>query len=260
MDWNWRAISILGGISALVVLTIITITSALQGWLSLPIASLVITAIGAFGTIILASATYLSIRQNQITIEELRKDRQKPVVLDILRQIIHPNLEKGNNAASRMRSGQFPYDTGNGVRDRVRPASVSDVDPTTWKRFKDEYPDLHDEFTVWLQLFENFDEAVMRADQAVLEMLNGEMTTEDPSFDHVKNTLIACVESKDLTDDRHQELREMLWKDCESVMVEVRRRQYDLLRHLEHIEDDMVELEEELKQEYGISSREIESE
>ena len=259
MDWNWSAISIIGGISTLVVLTIIVITFALQGWISLPIASLVVTAIGAFGTIILAGATYLSIRQNQITIEELRKDRQQPVVLDVLREVIHPNLERANNSVRRMRSGQIPFDPGNGVRSRVRPVSAKDVDLTTLEQITDEYPDLIDKLNDWSQLFRAFDEAVIEADEEVSRMLEKELTTDDPTSDHVKNTLIACVKSRSLSDERHRELREMLWTDCESVMVEVRRNQYNLLQHLERVEDDLVELEQELKQNYGISSIEIES-
>lgn len=76
------------------VLIAATIWLRYTGYLSEGLATLIIGGISAFATTTLAIATYTTILQNRRTVKELQKDREKPIVENILRQLVVPFIEK----------------------------------------------------------------------------------------------------------------------------------------------------------------------
>jgi len=62
---------------------------------------LLITATGAFGTLILAAATFISIRYNLKNISEMEKEREQPIVKDEIANVINPAIEALNSNSDR---------------------------------------------------------------------------------------------------------------------------------------------------------------
>lgn len=51
-------------------------------------AAMIASSLGAMGTLVLATATLVSVRQQAATIEDLQKDREKPLVIDEINHVI----------------------------------------------------------------------------------------------------------------------------------------------------------------------------
>lgn len=79
--WFW----ILPG---LLVLTVVVVIGYATGDISAQDARIYFAALGVLATILLFSGTVVSVRQNQASIEEMEKERMKPVYSELSRDVL----------------------------------------------------------------------------------------------------------------------------------------------------------------------------
>ncbi|WP_147376684.1 hypothetical protein [Halopiger aswanensis] len=96
---------LLVGIPVIGVLVLGMIFLNYGGWLGDQFATLVISGVSAFASAALAVATYTTVLQNRRTVEELQKDREKPLAEDKLRQLIVPFIDEIDDKVETIEEG-----------------------------------------------------------------------------------------------------------------------------------------------------------
>lgn len=219
-------------------------------------ASLIISGAGALATVLLALATFVSVRQNQRTVRELRKDREKPIVVDILKTFIHPAILTLDSDLPRLRSGAVGYSPNRRDLNLGRPVDRRSVDASMWSRFENEYPELLEKFGNWWDIrneLETSTEILADEIQPLIE--------EWYNDDRMDSLLANAVNGDSIGHEIEPPIEEFhreVWETAPNIFHEQSRNHWKLLRHGEGLLDELVEIEDNLKEEYGISQEEIE--
>lgn len=219
-------------------------------------ASIIISGAGALATVLLALATFVSVRQNQDTIRELRKDREKPLVIDILKTFIHPAILTLDSDLPRLRTGNVGYTPQGSDLHLGRPVDRNSVDASIWSKFEDEYPDILEDFGEWWDLRNEIENATDELAEVTHPFVD-EMY-EDGRMEHM---LVSAVNGSSISDEVEppvSELHRRIWRAEPAVFHEHCRTHWRLLKHCDDLLDDLVRIENNLKEEYGISRGEIE--
>lgn len=136
----------------MVIIAFVALGTGIWHWLELSSGrdvSVFITSVSAFGTLILAAATFFSIRHGQRSLSELEKEREKPIVKDEIVKVIQPaidalsaNVERAESevGVDWVYSQPFTYNP-HGATDTVS-SVFADPTPVAMRQLQDARPDL----------------------------------------------------------------------------------------------------------------------
>lgn len=225
-------------------------------------ATVAIGGVGALGTATLALATFWTIKQNEETLKDLEKERRKPAILDMLAEVIDPIIEKAEKNRNRLSTGQRVWN-GSGQHNDLdevsvlRPPSYRNIEVSTWHEFKENYSDLHTESEQWWELVNELEDA---AEELAEPLYDADEYQGISDRDRAVKTIMDATryaESADSPVDDVEEYRRTMYRNYPEEHHQYWRAQWNLLKLIQEVRSDTIEMKRELQKEYGISNREI---
>lgn len=224
-------------------------------------ATVAIGGVGALGTATLALATFWTVRQNKITLKNLQKERRKPLILDMLSEVIDPIIESSQENKNMLRGGRiWQNGRGDGLNSDVRvvrPPARRDIDAATWKEFEEKYSGLHSNCEKWWNTINEIDQDANSLARALWEDDGYSNVTDKP---HAVRAVMNATRFADGTDgpvDDIDEYRGYMFQNHQDEHHSYWRSQWDLFKLNRSIHTNAVEMKRDLQSEYGISNREI---
>lgn len=268
----------IGLLAAGVVLVGIIVVTIWLGWtgrIDSRTASLVIGGVSAFASASLAIATYTTVLQNRRTVEELQKDREKPLAQDVLRQLVAPFKQQIEDHIDRMESDYPPwvqiwntYGEQHATR-FYQELSTDRASDTAVRKLRRDNPDLMKQIDKHNQSVRDVEETIeallSRLDERV-EVLLGERVADHMDInDEEIRVLSKCVlqgysqdasslYATELWEAYSGELQEL--KD-EEIVAELSNTRSDYYSECQSIRDALLEYKMEIQQQYGISESDL---
>lgn len=287
-----RTILIRQGLGALILLAVIglilSVTGLIFDYITDQVVQILVSAFAALGTLFVALMTVISLQQTQRTIEDLRKDREKPVVTDVLAEVVQPAIEQLEDNTDRLESGNIGWKEGYG-NELDHPLPDSDG-PTAMSWFKEEYPTLYDRICP-PELAENsssdednseYTKQLNRLQEATVELVNEIEKPVESKLSQVNSSLSPdsngtaqpnvlvrlLINNRDVTQmDEHNyqsfwrdfgdEFRDLMQEEAGVNLIEFNQSKNDLLDLSKTLEDDLTKIRSDLQEEYGISTSEF---
>lgn len=277
----------LGLTTVLVGVVILLLYFYWQGYSTATRIQVLIGALSGLGTLLLAAGTFLSLWQNEREVEELHKDREKPIVADEIQNFIQPAIDRLERDIQDVKYEDRNIDWHNLEDPSERlgerlPRSViyrsfaeDEVDRTALKRFQEEAPDLWErvqerEKTIerGIELSNSIVEKIR--DQVIDYIEENEIENREGEHPEIDTLLHAILKDLDSYADNHADYE--VWENyCEEFLNIRREYAGEEYEQLLQTEDEIFELTKELREkllsrkvalreEYGISSDEVETE
>lgn len=225
-------------------------------------ATVAIGGVGALGTATLALATFWTIKQNETTLENLEKERSKPVILDMLAEVIDPIIDKAEQNTSKLSTGQriWSIESRQSDFDEVnvlRPPSYRNIEVSIWHEFKEDYSELHGECERWWELVNELEEAAERLAEVLYEADEYDGISDRSKA--VRSIMDATMysEGADTPVDDIKEYKHVMYRNYEAEHHQYWRSQWNLLKLIRNLREDTIEMKRDLQREYGISNQEI---
>mgnify|MGYP000551380983 CR=1 FL=1 len=270
-----RGLFLISAVAVIAISIFTTLYLGFRGSITQEFASLVIGGIGAFATATLAIATYTTVLQNRRTVEELQKDREKPLAEDKLRELVVPfigelgsrieDMQQGDAAWVQFRNsygnptGEIPY--GNLLTD--------DINETVIRELESDNPDLlekileHDRQSA--QLEQEVEDALDIIEEDVEEFVD-ENSLYDDEGDPVDCELVSKLVLTKYDGHSGPRHYDEFWDSNRDDLIEYvqpgeiggyidQRREY--LEYCIGLRDELVDYKVELQQKYGISETDI---
>lgn len=238
-------------------------------------ASLIIGGIGAFATATLAIATYNTVLQNRRTVEELQKDREKPLAKDKLRQLVVPLIDKLDSKIEDMEQettawvqvrDSFGSPVGSTPYGRLLSDDISD---TVLRELERDNPKLleqiknHDDTASDME--ETVDNILEALEERIQEFVD-EHSLEDDEGEPVDTVEVSKYVQAEYSGDSPPRNHEEFWESHGDVLKELKDEKIvDLLDKAESnysdccksLRSELIDYKVELQQRYGISEQDI---
>lgn len=244
---------------------------------------LFITSLGVFGTLVLAAATFLSVRQNIHSVNEMEREREKPIVKDEILKVIQPAIDALKGNVERMESDYGPdwiysdsrtYNPG-GETDRVS-SVFADPAPVAMARLQESRPDLWSELENHEKLVKSMcdiGQQIMDEVTVPLQTCAHELDWQLPESDKQRNLrVLVSAALKDLDEFGESSEYYELWakhgSEITNLVQSLAKDEIEELRQLEtqwgdlceELSADLEEYKIQLQEEYGISESTIDEE
>jgi hypothetical protein len=237
----------------------------------------------AFGTLVLASVTFFSVRQGQRSVAEREKERTKPIVQDEITKVIQPaidaliaNLEmsKSESGVDWVYSSPSSYNPNGDTSNRAstvfaRPAPVAMVQlqetkPELWSRLED-----HEEM---LQRLTKLGDDIHVNTKTPILVCQEELDWELPESEEINTKLLVSAAVLGLDHFGESASYYSFWEkhgdEIRNIVNGIASKEMSQLKHLEsrwnthceELRDDLLEHKVELQQEYGIAESTIDEE
>lgn len=243
----------------------------------------VVGALGAYGTILLAVATFITVRQNRKNIRELRRVREKPLAIDEIQNILDPIVRWTDEDISAYEE----HDTNGSfiewsyIQDpltypgRRRPGSlipVSNPDYTALKRLFRNKPELESKIEernkLLLNLRKQANDILDLLEPSVINRLNeADIATSDSNIRVLCNSILQQIdefgENSELYDfwEKHGEaLNQLVWDEAGEEYSALLSGEEDFIAIEKEIHEEAKLRKYELKEKYGISSDDLDEE
>jgi len=216
------------------------------------LARLSTTGIGALATAVLALATFFSMSQTEETLEDIQREREKPIKIDILSEVIDPAINDVKVAKERISSEiqwQIYHDEREPHND-LPEIIKNKADEFIIKEIENNEKNILDKLNIWedkskkvhrsgVNLIRSLDEAdnFYTNDQINLIM--------EPSENNKPNLNSSSIQVSDLYPKFNEELHEY-WRA---------RRDYS--QFLDELHEFLINKKLEMMKEYGISDSEV---
>jgi hypothetical protein len=263
MRFRYDPVKIGAGIFLLILVSVIGVLAGFWDVLTMrERATVTIGSVGALGTAALALATFWTIKQNEETLEDLEKERRKPVVLDFLAEVIDPIIERAEDSREPLRAGRvWGGNSRNSSVDDVRlsrPPSYRDIEVSIWHKFEEEYPDLYEKCITWWNQVDEVKDAAGELAEALFEAdeYDGEISDRDKAVRTIMNA-VRYSEGSDRPVDDVEEYRRTMYRNYPELHHQYWRSQWELLQLVEDLRSETIDMKRGLQAEYGISNREI---
>ncbi|CQH55264.1 uncharacterized protein HHUB_2209 [Halobacterium hubeiense] len=242
-------------------------------------AMLVASSLGATGTLILAGATLISIRQQTATVEKIQREREKPLVIDEIVQVLDYAIEgcEDNIRAYEKEDLQWNWVLIDGPQNHYTAGRVSGVinqspDSAALYRLKNADENLWNELVEYEELIENLadlgDEAAEKIRPRIKEFVEEE-EIKDPRGEYPDiDTLVYGAVKRSNEFGENSELYEV-WESYGDEFCQTAREEAGIeLEKIERGEENLVNRSKDLlealrdrkvslRREYGISQREL---
>lgn len=276
-DWfqNHRySLTVIALVFVAVLILPLPILGFVCGYISETVARLLMVGIGAFGTVLLATITLLTLVDNRILVQERIKEREKPLMEDMLRKIVWPAVEIVDENKDKLGSEDMDWSKAAGPFDD-REFEMINVnlepiarrgDPITSDRFVEKFQNTTNKMI-------EYDKKIMRLDKLagnIFENLRSpiseyiedhEITYEshklvDPD-DVINFLLIGDKPARD--DDRpdfwvenKDKFKRIAWNHDEKNLEEFYNVNRELFNYSNVVREALVEVREEIEPEFGI--------
>ncbi|MBO4247852.1 hypothetical protein IL252_08505 [Halomicrobium sp. IBSBa] len=276
---------LLGLTFALVLLIVDVLVSYFTGTLGDGVATFLIQALGTVATLLFVGATFLTVRQNRKTIQELRKDREKQVVIDELQYVIQPAIDRLAGNIEKLESGFVGWKPGaqafpeheqwepDGGLSIQKPLSKTQTDEAALLRSKERHPELHSELASYDTTVEDLTAAVHDVVGTAGPDLTKKVERDVPRFDFSRGSMSVDPPRllSYLLDGEGREYRDLHtgWSQLlehhgdefrgllDEVALEERQHLRDeksrTLAESRRLRADLIERRNTLQEEYGIS-------
>lgn len=280
-NWLIRSVAVFVIVIALVALGLPTIYWRLS--LRPSFTGLLIAGLGAFGTLVLAAATLVSVSQTTRSLSEMEKDREKPVVKDEIVKVIQPAIDALEANAERAESGggvDWIYSRPSTYNPHSETKMVSSVfgdpAPAAMSRFQQQRPDL------WSRLedHQNLIKQIIGLAETIYEKTEepaqsrfeeGEwVIPEEEDEVNVKNLTSAALKDLDEYGESHSyynfwqshgdEFKELVRSQASEELEKFRSNEAMWIELCDDLPDDLSDYKVMLQREYGISESTIEDE
>jgi hypothetical protein len=226
-------------------------------------ATVTIGGVGALGTATLALATFWTIKQNEQTLNDLNKEREKPVILDFLAEVIDPIIHRAEDSRNPLMTGQRVWagNRGRNSLDNVRlprPPSYNDIEVSIWHEFEENYPDIHEKCVTWWDQVNEVEDASGELAEALFDAdgYEGEISDQGDAVRLIMNAVRYSDEADSPVDDS-ESYRRAMYETYPELHHQYWRSQYELLQLVKDMRSETIDMKRDLQAEYGISNREI---
>lgn len=240
---------------------------------------LVASSLGAGGTLILAGATLISVRQQTVTVEKIQREREKPMVIDEIVQVLNHAIEGAefNIKAKKEEDWTWNWVITDGpqshyVAGRVAEVINSSADPVALHRLQESDSELWDELVEYEQRVEEMaklgDEIAEKIRPRIEEFVRQHdirnANDEKPDIDNLVYGAVKQLDyfgesSKlyDVWESYGEEIRELSLEEAGEELESIDNKEQRLVSHSEKLLPQLRERKIKLRQEYGVSQREL---
>lgn len=273
-------------LSLLLVLLFFTVVSILAlgitGRIDTEVSSTIVSGLAALGTVALAGITLYTVRQNRRELNQIRKDRYRPLVIDEISNIVYPSMRILSHNIEYLEENKgdnrWMYHDGlehhNWGESPTSVISSRDYDPVAVERFRSDCPVLlrkmesYDWLLVYLAgLADSIGEEL---DPLIKEIFEQSEYTRDLEYENNRRVILSSIlgqideygESSELYEfwEAHgDELNQLAYSEVKPLYTELIEGEEYLREYSEKIRGELVARQKELQEEYGISKSEYES-
>lgn len=239
-------------------------------------ASVSVAILGALATFMLASITIFSVFQNQEAIKEQKREREKPIVVELINKVIEPQLMYVESDLSSLRTYESTIDWigKNAVTEEIddnlsflKPSEItSSQHMAVARRFRRDYPEI-------MELIEERNEMISECLE-LAEEIRGDFHTDiaetiatsintsedvDISIGNISDAIlhedVDYLETEDEYEvwEMNRETFVKIEEHYESDLHELKRKEDRLSLPTVQIQDELGTAKLELREEYGIS-------
>jgi hypothetical protein len=244
--------------------------------------STIVSGLAALVTVALAGITLYTVRQNRRELDQIRKDRYRPLVIDEISNIVYPSIRILSHNIEYLeddnKQNRWIYHDGlehhNWGESPTSVISSRDFDPVAANRFRSDCPILlrkmeaHDWLLVYLSgLADSIGEEL---DPLVKEIFEQSEHTRDLEYESNRHVIMSSIlsqteeygESSELYEfwEAHgNELNQLVYSEVKPLYTELVLGEEYLQEYTEAMRSELVARQKELQEEYGISKSEYES-
>jgi flagellar biosynthesis component FlhA len=250
-----------------------------RNWASMTLASkasVSVAILGALATFLLASITIFSVFQNQEAIKEQKREREKPIVVELINKVIEPQMEYAESDLSSLRKHETNIDwVKKNVRTAERDDNLSFLKPSeitspqhmaVARRFRRDYPEIMELIEERNQIISEGNDIAedIRGDlhQYIAETVATNISTKEEVDISVYNISDAIIHQNE--DHLETEDESKIWESNKETFLGMKNHFEDQFKQLEKkenklvfstmdIQDDLGITKLELREEYGIS-------
>ncbi|MFC7046952.1 hypothetical protein ACFQH6_17475 [Halobacteriaceae archaeon GCM10025711] len=274
------------------VAAVVTILQYRFGGVEHNLASLIVNSLAALGTVVLALATFETIQQNQRSLEELEKDREKPLKIDELGEIIQPAIDGLDTNIEHLEAGFIAWEQSRDSPsiDMATPLP-DDGDRAVLRRFKRDYPELYERMDSYSDAVQDvkrtadsFASAVEPELRSALEDIAMDAETDHarasmPDSNITVTLLVNDVPPDGLSTNSYQsditsfwDQYDPFWRDLRDDLVNLaggvadhelsalNSEKDDILAESRALREKLIEVKGDIRAEYGISKSEFSGE
>lgn len=248
----------------LALLLALTVYWYFEGYLTGQQARVIVSALGVLATVSLVSeslgpSTLTTIRQNRKTIEDLERDRLKPIYRDLIREIVVAARNNISNVEWSLENAKIMRNAfGDLHLTEITPLNLN---PVLQKKFGSEFEETYvlmeeidGEISAIKELAIEISEDLESTFVEVLEDIEANPEPEPLSKKVVSPGL--SVRSNNYTDNywdaEQEQIINILFENHYEHYYEFRLREHQLHKKLDKLNSDLITIEEELRTEYGI--------
>lgn len=276
----------LGLTSLLILIVLVVLFAYWTGNWNATEAQVIVGGLGGLGTLLLASGTFLSLWHNEREVENLRKEREKPIVADEIRNFIQPAINRLESDIQDIeqhdREIDWHYvkmpDSGfsGGLPHSViyRQFTEDNKDETAMKRFQEDAPELWDlvidrEATIeeGVKISDRIEAKIRPLIEEYIQENDIENRNEEtPNIDVLLSSTLRDIDSYgenhedyEVWENHRQEFRRILHKEAEDDYEQLMAKEDDIHGLTKELREELLSRKVALREEYGISSEEIET-
>lgn len=255
--------------------------SSLTGYIDIQRVSTALSGLAAAGTLLLAGATFYTVRQNRKELTEVQKDRQRPLVVDEISNVVEPSIEilraNAEYLDSKPKERWHYHDSLDQTRFSEDPKSLFSgrhFDPVSIARLGEEAPGLivrmeaHDWFIDYLSKLS--DRIADQVDDDVERIFEDSRHTDGIEYESERLVILSSMMKQtdrfgknhklyDFWEEKGEELNRLSRKEADDLYMELDEGEDLLLEYSKELYEDLIDRRRNLQGEYGISKSDFES-
>ena len=280
---SWIFDLLLGSLLVLLSLIVVSILAlGITGRIDTGVSSTIVSGLAALGTVTLAGITLYTVRQNRRELDQIIKERYRPLAIDEISNIVYPSMRILSHNLEYLEDNEgenrWMYHDGfehhNWGESPTSVISSRDFDPVAVERFRSDCPlllrkmEAHDWLLVYLSgLADSIGEEL---DPLVKEIFEQSEHTRDLEYESNRRVIMSSIlgqteeygESSELYEfwESHgDELNQLVYSEVKPLYTELVQGEEYLQEYTEAMRSELVARQKELQEEYGISKSEYES-
>lgn len=291
IERNSQRSSVIGPILIIVFVVVAISIAVFSAWinanwnsLSLPSrANVIIQAVGAGVIMILALATVLSVYQNRQLLLEEQREREQPVVVDVINNVIEPAVYRLENDINHLQNdderdldwvrADEPSVLARNYPQSVFKKNFTQVDQTALVKMERDYPDTFEMMESREELVEEMCSLGTQIDEKLRPELKEYVAEKDitnakgeePDLQILVSAILRDIDSygdehrdSEIWDGHKKEFVDFLHNTVGGEVEELENKETELLEMSKELKRELTTIRLELREEYGISSADIE--
>lgn len=267
--YNNRYLLGIGALIAVFSILALPIIGYVQGYWSSTVSQLIITGLGALGTVTLAILTVVTLTQNRQIMEERRKDREAPIQQAVLQEIVLSAEERMEKNYEKLFEEQFDWMEATTQEIELLAIDLETLqrqdDPVAREEFEEKYPEVD-------ELMAAYDGQIFYLNNTARKIIE---EIQSPLKDYIRSNQIMDSEGYEIevgrVINRLLNMEEILsddappdwWRENEQAFKDIAREnseeyseflseQNELTNLEQEVSKALIEVKKDIRQEYGI--------